>query len=217
MRAAYCRLLLLPSLAACSSVPPFDPALADVPPALQQAVVVRADAPGSPDTQLVAFERDGAAWRAVYGPMPAVVGRSGVCARADKREGDGHTPDGVHAIGTAFGYAEQAATKLAYRQATAKDRWVDAPESEIYNRWVEGDPGVSREVLRRDDHQYELAFVLEWNTNPVVKGRGSAIFAHVWKAPGAPTSGCVAVAREDLARLLAWLDRTQQPVVVVRR
>lgn len=211
MRAACCLLL-----AACSAVPAFDPALDEVPATSTQAVVVRANGPGATDAQLVAFERHGDAWRAMQGPIDAVVGRSGVCARADKREGDGHTPDGVHAIGLAFGYAESIASKLAYRQATAKDRWVDDPESPSYNSWVEGDPGVSCEVLRRDDHQYELAFVLEWNTEPVVKGRGSAIFAHVWKAPGTPTSGCVAMARGDLARLLDWFDPAGHPVVVVR-
>lgn len=203
-------------LAACSSMTSIDPALADVPPASSQAIVVRANGPGSTQAELAAFERDGASWRRVHGPVAAVVGRSGVCPREQKREGDGHTPDGVHAIGTAFGYADTCATKLAYRQATANDRWVDEPASELYNRWVEGDPGVSNEVLRRDDHQYEFAFVLEWNTNPVVKGRGSAIFAHVWNAPGASTSGCVATARADLERLLGWLDRDQHPVVVVR-
>ena len=211
MRAACCILL-----AACSSMPNLEPALADVSPASLQAIVVRANAKSSTNAALTAFERDGDSWRRVQGPIDAVVGRSGVVASADKREGDGHTPDGVHAIGLAFGYATTCATKLAYRTATANDRWVDEPESESYNRWVEGDPGVSCEVLRRDDHQYELAFVIEWNTNPVVRGRGSAIFAHVWKEPGQATSGCVAMAREDLERLLAWLDRTRSPVIVVR-
>lgn len=211
MRAACCLLL-----AACASVPDFDPALEEVPATSTQAVVVHASAKGSTSASLAAFERNGASWTRVLGPVDAVVGRSGVCARADKREGDGHTPDGVHAIGLAFGYAKTADTKLAYRQAMANDRWVDEPESSSYNRWVEGDPGVSCEKLLRDDHQYELAFVLEWNTAPVVKGRGSAIFTHVWKEPGQATSGCVAMAREDMAAMLRWLDRGARPVMVVR-
>ncbi|MEQ1632813.1 MAG: hypothetical protein ABL997_10600, partial [Planctomycetota bacterium] len=90
-------------------------------PASLQAIVVRANAKSSTNASLTAFERDGDSWRRVHGPIDAVVGRSGICDREAKREGDGHTPDGVHAIGLAFGYATTCATKLAYRTATAND------------------------------------------------------------------------------------------------
>jgi L,D-peptidoglycan transpeptidase YkuD (ErfK/YbiS/YcfS/YnhG family) len=45
--------------------------------------------------------------------------------------------------------------------------------------------------------------VLGWNDQPVVKGRGSAIFLHVARPDFAPTEGCVALALPDLSRLLA--------------
>jgi L,D-peptidoglycan transpeptidase YkuD (ErfK/YbiS/YcfS/YnhG family) len=37
----------------------------------------------------------------------------------------------------------------------------------------------------------------------------------VWKGPDEATSGCVAAARDDVQRVLAWLDRARQPVMVV--
>jgi L,D-peptidoglycan transpeptidase YkuD (ErfK/YbiS/YcfS/YnhG family) len=115
----------------------------------------------------------------------------------------------------AFGYEAQLATRLAYRQATADDWWIDEPKSPSYNRWVTGKPQVSAEAMRRDDDQYEVGCVIEWNTEAPVPGRGSAIFFHVWKEPAEATSGCVAVCESDARALLAWLDRAREPVFVI--
>ncbi|MFN9704555.1 MAG: L,D-transpeptidase, partial [Planctomycetota bacterium] len=110
---------------------------------------------------------------------------------------------------------ESFATGLDYVAATADDHWVDDPRAAQYNQWVVGATGVSAERLRRDDGQYDVAVVLEYNTDPVVPGRGSAIFLHVWSGPGTPTAGCVAAAAADVRRLLGWLRRAQRPVCVV--
>lgn len=200
--------------AAACSVPSRDVVLDAVPAANWQALVVR-EAGAAPRATVQAWERDGSTWRRAFAPMVAVIGRSGLVAADRKREGDGGTPAGVHRIGHAFGHAEQVPTKLAYRQATASDWWVDDPNSPSYNRWVTTKPEVSAEPMRRDDGQYELGAVIEWNTAPVVPGRGSAIFLHVWKGPEAATAGCIALSRDDVATLLGWLDRARAPVVVI--
>ena len=67
--------------------------------------------------------------------------------------------------------------------------------------------------MRRDDHVYELGVVVEHN-DACVPGRGSAIFLHVWREPGAPTAGCTSMARDDLLRLLRWLDPAAEPLLV---
>ncbi|MFM1871344.1 MAG: hypothetical protein RL398_766 [Planctomycetota bacterium] len=206
---------LLP-LAACAAGPDEATELACVPSDCAQALVVVAEAPPGCRATLAAFERRDGAWHAVGAAVPAVVGRNGVIAPERKREGDGCTPGGVHRLGHAFGYAETVATGLAYRQATADDYWVDDPASPLYNRWVRGAPGVSAERMRMASHEYELGAVIEWNTAPVVPGRGSAIFFHVWGSPDAGTAGCVAVDREAIAGLLAWLRSEARPCIVVR-
>lgn len=194
-----------------------DPALASLPTACRQALVVRARDDAPTKAWLQAWERLDGRWRASTPTWPAMLGRSGIVPAAQKREGDGGTPAGVHAIGPAFGYAPTAATRLAYRQATAHDWWIDDPASPAYNTWQtnDGKPTVSAEAMRRDDDQYELGAVLGWNVDPVVPGRGSAIFLHVWKGPDEPTSGCVALAREHVAALLGWLDAKAHPCMLV--
>src|SRR5258707_3597249 len=52
---------------------------------------------------------------------------------------------------------------------------------------------------------YDLVVVIGYNTDPVVPGRGSAIFLHVAREDFTPTAGCIAIPREALARLLGLL------------
>ena len=58
------------------------------------------------------------------------------------------------------------------------------------------------EQLWRDGHLYDVVVVLGHNDDPVVAGRGSAIFLHVASPDYGATEGCVAIARDDLVLLL---------------
>ncbi len=82
------------------------------------------------------MEKSDFTWRQAMAPMNAVVGRNGFAPAGEKREGDGRTPSGLYRLGTAFGYAESAVTKMPYRQALADDLWIDDPNAPDYNRWV---------------------------------------------------------------------------------
>jgi D-alanyl-D-alanine dipeptidase len=62
--------------------------------------------------------------------------------------------------------------------------------------------------------EYDLGVFVGYNSYPVVKGFGSCIFLHIWKDASTPTSGCTAMAREDLERVMAWLDPKKTPYLV---
>lgn len=226
-------LLLGVVLAACATSPSPVPAAA-VPETARQIVLVTTDGWDSTDAQLQKWERDdGGRWHAVGAASRATVGRSGlgwglgrhhVGAGPQKREGDGRAPAGVFTLGPAFGYDAVApdGVRVRYRAADERDYFVDDVESSDYNRWrripegSENDPKArwgSCERMRRDDDQYELGMVVQHN-DACVKGRGSAIFLHVWSAPGAPTSGCTAMSRADLLALLRWLDPAANPLLM---
>jgi L,D-peptidoglycan transpeptidase YkuD (ErfK/YbiS/YcfS/YnhG family) len=194
------------------------PALRFLDTEIQKVIFVQENSPGSPQVQLTAWERQSSDWRVVLGPVEATVGKSGIAPPGEKREGDGRTPAGVYHLGTAFGYESSLITGLSYRQATENDFWVDDQESPQYNRWVTGTPQAkSFERMKRDDHLYKYGVVIDYNTNPIVPGKGSAIFMHLWRAPGEATSGCVALAEKDLMTLLAWLDQPSNPVIILNR
>ncbi len=95
-----------------------------------------------------------------------------------------------------------------------RDGWSDDPADPDYNRPVRRPHPYGHEAMFRADRQYDLVAVLDWNRHPVVPGRGSAIFLHVWRRPRWPTAGCIAFRARDLAFILArWTERSR---VVVR-
>jgi L,D-peptidoglycan transpeptidase YkuD (ErfK/YbiS/YcfS/YnhG family) len=181
------------------------------------------------------YQSIGEKWRSIGKPIPVSVGRNGLAwgrgiyrnaegARA-KQEGDGCAPAGIFRLGPAFGYAPRppAGCELIYRPITERDYFVDAPAANGYNRWVTipaRKPNrpeklwPSFERMKRPDQLYEFGIVVQQNDRPVMKGRGSAIFLHVWRNAGVPTVGCTAMARDDLLALLRWLDPNQEPLLV---
>jgi len=106
---------------------------------------------------------------------------------------------------------------MRYRQSLADDVWVDDLQAPDYNRWVKqkGTGSASYEKMRRDDDLYKYGIVIEYNTNPVIQGRGSAIFFHVWAGKESTTAGCVAVSEEDMIKILAWLKPEALPLIVM--
>ncbi len=69
--------------------------------------------------------------------------------------------------------------------------------------------------MKRADHLYDLVLVLGYNERPRVRGKGSAIFAHLARPGFTPTDGCLALSRHDLTMLLAEL-RPGSTIVVTR-
>ena len=54
--------------------------------------------------------------------------------------------------------------------------WCDDPTSKSYNKLVKFPFKYSAEKLYRKDNIYDLILVLNYNLNPIRKGKGSAIF-----------------------------------------
>lgn len=182
----------------------------------RQAILVNSTDSSSVRVIIYTLERGPDGWRVVSGPIMGNIGCNGFAALGMKREGDGKTPSGIYPLGMVFGYAPSMDTRMPYRQATKDDFWVDDANSPSYNRWVTGNVGAaSVEKMRLDDDLYRYGIVVEYNTNPVIKGYGSAIFFHVWRGEGVPTAGCVAMAEEDIVNLIAWLDPKKRPVAVL--
>ena len=80
--------------------------------------------------------------------------------------------------------------------------WCDDPRSIFYNKQIKLPSKFSYERLYRKDRIYDLVAVLNYNTNPVIKNKGSAIFIHIAKNNYKPTAGCVALKKVDLIKLL---------------
>lgn len=191
----------------CATVPS---SLTRLDPSHTQAIVVEAD---GLKADITLWEKV-AQWQKIY-QVRGILGRSGLAKPDEKREGDGKTPQGVYALKRAFGYDKSFDTKLDYRQVTKSDLWVDDPKASDYNQWVKTTNAASFETLRREDDLYEMALVIEYNTDPVINGNGSAIFMHVWRNYYKPTAGCVALSSRNLRKILAKLNPTHKPVIIL--
>ena len=134
--------------------------------------------------------------------MPATCGRGGVCD--DKREGDGATPRGVLRIAAVMYRPDRVTSPGPWAVPIYPgDVWCDDPAHASYNHLCRTPLPASHEQMRRADPQYDSVMITDWNWPKARPGAGSAIFLHQWRRPGAPTAGCVAVARPDMHWLAA--------------
>jgi L,D-peptidoglycan transpeptidase YkuD (ErfK/YbiS/YcfS/YnhG family) len=141
-----------------------------------------------------------------HGPhTKAALGRTGVIAESDKREGDGATPLGCYPLRRVLYRPDRVAepqTRLPVRAILPDDGWCDAPEDAGYNRLVRLPYPASCETLYREDSLYDIILVLGHNDNPPMAGRGSAIFLHCKRGDFEPTEGCVALTTDAVVALL---------------
>jgi L,D-peptidoglycan transpeptidase YkuD (ErfK/YbiS/YcfS/YnhG family) len=134
----------------------------------------------------------------------AALGRGGV--RPDKQEGDGATPAGLLPLRRVLYRAARIPPPdcvVPTEPIAPEDGWCDDPSHTDYNRMIRLPHDGRCEELWRADGLYDLVGVLGWNDDPVVRGRGSAIFLHIARPDYAPTEGCVALAPDDVRRVLA--------------
>ena len=147
--------------------------------------------------------------------LHCALGRGGIAR--DKIEGDGCTPTGRFPIRCLI-YRPDRVRELAgrlplhpdlpLRPMSPGDGWCDDPADAAYNRLVTLPYGARHETLWREDHLYDLLLVIGHNDDPVVPGKGSAVFLHLAHSDYRPTEGCVAFARADFVTLLGALEPT---------
>ena len=140
--------------------------------------------------------------------IPVSLGRGGILPGPRKAEGDGATPAAQLRIVAALYRPDRLPAPAPWAQPILPgDLWCDATGHADYNHAVRAPFAASHEVMRRADPLYDIVLVTDWNWPEAEPGRGSAIFLHQWRRPGAPTAGCIAMARGDLR----WLAARARP------
>ena len=186
---------------------------AALPPSAQttQWIVVGVPTASSTTGTLTAFQKVGQQWKTVLGPTKAMVGELGVGAPAD---GVYRTPEGTFAFDQAFGRQPNPGTKFPYFQATNQDWWDEDASSPTYNTHVRSakDPSGITENLYDSGPVYDYAINIAVNPQRI-PGKVSGIFLHVTN--GSPTWGCVAIGRDEMRSLLAWLDPAADPRITI--
>ena len=85
--------------------------------------------------------------------------------------------------------------------------WCDDPNSNFYNKQIKLPSKYSHEKLYRKDSLYDLVLVLNYNTNPIIKNKGSAIFLHIANDSYKRTKGCIALKKKHLILLISKIKK----------
>ena len=130
----------------------------------------------------------------------------GKCGIGKKRkEGDNITPRGSYKLLGLFYRSDRIPkfkTILKKRKINKKMAWCDDVNNKNYNKLIKLPSNFSHEKLYRKDNVYDLVVPINYNTNKIARGKGSAIFLHVAKKNYSPTKGCIALKKKDLILLL---------------
>lgn len=196
-----------------------------------QAIVVTTEDASAFQGAARMYERKNAKsdWKKVGDELRIVVGRNGLGWSIDtapegvadtKKEGDGRSPAGMFPLTFAFGRPERpGGLKLSYSKLGEYSECVDDVSSSHYNKLVDRlKVGIfdwkSSEKMLAVGPEYDLGVFVAHNSYPVRPGEGSCIFLHIWKDSETGTSGCTAMKREDLIRVLNWVDPNRNPYLV---
>ena len=136
------------------------------------------------------------------------LGKAGVNKKI--KEGDNITPKGVFKITKIYYRADKIKiikTNIKKIKITKNMGWCDDPISRFYNRQIKLPSKYSHEKLYRNDDLYDLIAVLNYNTNPIIKNKGSAIFMHIAKNSYKKTEGCIALKKENLINVLVQIKK----------
>ena len=184
---------------------------------INQLLVVFNEIPETSSAVLVAMEKRNKEWRVVSAPIPAGIGRKGFATPNAKREGDQKTPAGFFRLGQLFCYDKVVNTRMPFIQTTPEDKWIDDTNSIDYNRHVRGETQAkSYEKMKIRSDEYKYCMVIEYNTHPVVKDMGSAIFLHLSEGEKPnPSAGCVVVTQGDMEWLLNWMNPELKPSILM--
>ncbi len=136
------------------------------------------------------------------------IGKRGLTRK--KREGDLKTPKGKFKFKFLL-YRKDRIKKIHCKLKTKKINknmgWCDDPGSIYYNRLIKFPFNKSAEKLYLKKNIYDLILVMNFNTKPIVKNRGSAIFLHIKNKKSSPTKGCVAIQKKDFLKILPLITK----------
>ena len=85
--------------------------------------------------------------------------------------------------------------------------WCDDPKSKDYNKLIKFPFKYKAEKLYKKDNTYDIVLVLDYNLNPTIKNKGSAIFLHIAKKNYKSTDGCVAVNKSNLKKIIKKINK----------
>ena len=136
------------------------------------------------------------------------LGKAGIQKKF--KEGDNITPKGTYKILSIYyryDRVKKIKCSIKKKKITKEIGWCDDSKSKYYNKMIKLPSKLSHEILYRKDNIYDIVCVINYNINPTLKEKGSAIFLHVAKKKYKKTKGCIAIKKKHLIKLLSQIKK----------
>ena len=147
--------------------------------------------------------------------LKCALGKRGIGCK--KKEGDLITPVGKYKIKYIL-YRKDRIKKIYSKIRTIVIKknmaWCNDPESKDYNKLIKLPSDFTFEKLYKKENIYDIVLVLDYNMNPIIKNKGSAIFIHVAKKNYKKTEGCMALRKIHLLKIIKLLESNTKVKIV---
>ena len=138
------------------------------------------------------------------------IGKRGISNK--KKEGDKCTPKGVFKFKALYyrkDRVKKIKTKIKKNVIKKNMGWCNDINSKYYNKLIKFPFKYNAEKLYLKKKFYDVILVLNYNQNPIIKKKGSAIFMHITRNYK-PTLGCVAIKENDMRLIVSKLNRNSK-------
>jgi len=143
--------------------------------------------------------------------IKCAIGKRGITSK--KMEGDEKTPKGIFTLKSIFYRKDRVLEiKSSLKKHIIKKNmgWCDDFGSKQYNKIIKFPFDFSAEKLWLKKNIYDVIIVINYNTKPIIKKMGSAIFLHIAKKNYKSTKGCIAISKRDIILLASKIsDKTK--------
>ena len=145
------------------------------------------------------------------------VGKRGIGLK--RKEGDLITPKGKYKIKYIMYRKDRVKIQSKIKKIIIKKEmgWCDDPNSRNYNKIIKLPSSYKYEKLYKKENIYDIIVVLNYNMDPIVKNKGSAIFIHVAKKNYKKTEGCIAVKKMHLLKIAKDLKKKTMVLIENRK
>ena len=143
------------------------------------------------------------------------IGKNGLTK--NKKEGDKKTPKGTFGIDSLYYRKDRLIKPITSLKCVKikKDMgWCDDvyfPKK--YNKLIKIKKKIKHEILKRNDHKYDLLIPIKYNFKKPVSGLGSCIFIHLTK-DYKPTAGCIALKKNDFLIMLKLIKKNSNIKII---
>ncbi len=147
--------------------------------------------------------------------VKCAIGKRGIGNKI--KEGDRITPKGQYKIKFILYRKDRIGkiqSKIKKIIITRNIGWCDDPRSRNYNKIVKLPTNYKYEKLYRKENIYDVIIVLDYNMNPIIKNKGSAIFIHITKKNYKKTEGCIAIRKGEIKKLVKALEKNTKIKIV---